>query len=531
MWSVRRRPAIAATVTTVAISLPCIAWYIAGSAAAHDAAEELIEEPRLEARQEAQRLAEQLENRLESMLHSESKRPYKDYIGATSEFLGDCSYELRIDSSLAEGPADPLIWTHFQLDEFGRITLPTLGGERRGGADAADSVRLAVTDELECAASHRLAALRDWDDLSEEQWLNSPGGPTRVGPFRWFTISVREQPALVALRIVRTPSAVLTQGFVVLAESMLGLLTGSPYPVSLHPGEPTQVGEAILLLDEERWTVRADAAAPLDRAERAAAAVRRRFHLGFGLGVLGAALAGAVLVALVWQSDRLAQRRAQFAASAAHELRTPLAGLQLYGEMLAENIGDPGKRVQYARRIADEADRLGRVVTNVLGYSRLERGGLQVKPQPGDLAAAVRQSVAQIRPSLEAKGVQLSLEVAENVSHAVFDRDALHQILINLVDNAEKYTRAATDRTIEIRLADDGGRPVLSVIDHGAGVAPELRARLFEPFTRTTDPDQPAGLGIGLALVKALAAAQAATVSYRDAQGGGSCFTVAFVTG
>jgi two-component system sensor histidine kinase KdpD len=102
----------------------------------------------------------------------------------------------------------------------------------------------------------------------------------------------------------------------------------------------------------------------------------------------------------------------------------------------------------------------------------------------------------------------------------------VHQILQNLLDNAEKYTRGSPDRTFRVSLGASDDGVALAVTDRGPGVDPALRRRLFRPFTRTRDPAAPAGLGIGLALVQALAHAQNANVTYTRVQQGGSSFTL-----
>ena len=106
--------------------------------------------------------------------------------------------------------------------------------------------------------------------------------------------------------------------------------------------------------------------------------------------------------------------------------------------------------------------------------------------------------------------------------------DAFGQIIQNLVDNAEKYSREATDRSIHVELRGDATAIEVEVRDHGPGVASDLVARLFHPFTRGTSPDQPAGLGLGLALARELAAAQGASLEYAPAAGGGSRFVLRF---
>jgi len=523
---VTRRTWVAAAVTALAIAAPCLAWYVAGSRSAEQEATRLEQAPIQAARQEAQLLAHQLELRLESMRLSESRRSHLDYLNQTDWLDTACAQTLLVDSPLAQGPADPLIWTHFQLDPVGQLSLPTLAGhEAPDAADSGRAIELAILDELECTDSQELAALR-LPVPEREREVRSLDGTTTVTPFSWHSVSVKGQPALVALRKVATPGAVLTQGFVVLAEDINNLLSDSPDRIRILPGEPSAANQAPVPLGAHGWVIEVDPSGA--DAERRAAAVRRRFRWTFAGGSSAAMLAGVFLVSLVWQADRLARRRARFAASAAHELRTPLAGLRMYGEMLAEGLGDPERRQQYARHVAEEADRLGRVVTNVLSYSRLERGGLRVQASRGDLAAAVRDSVERLTPTLEARGATLALSIDAAVSTAWFDRDAVHQILENLVDNAEKYSRAASDRAIRIVLTPAEAGPVLAVIDRGDGVAPALRRRLFEPFVRHSDTAEPGGLGIGLAMVRALAREQQADVSHADEPGGGSRFTVQF---
>ncbi len=120
------------------------------------------------------------------------------------------------------------------------------------------------------------------------------------------------------------------------------------------------------------------------------------------------------------------------------------------------------------------------------------------------------------------------MEVPEGLPAVRFDRDALAQIVQNLLDNAEKYSRGSADRTIRVALACRPGSLVLSVADRGPGISERLRGSLFKPFARGPDPDAPPGLGLGLALVKALARAQGGEVSCLTGRDGGACFEVRF---
>jgi len=518
----------------VCVIVPCTAWYLAGSRATRQQASRLEDVPRQQALQEASRLAQQIALRLEAMRQSESRRPFLDYISDDrfQQLLEDCTYDATLRSPLAEGPVDPLIWAHFQIDDVGVITMPTLSHNSEPAAPTETNVitegpiQEAILSELECASSEHLAALRRTTAAGPPRQLPSPQGLVTVGPFSWHTVAIEDAPALVALREVATPSAVLTQGFVVPGDRIRSLLEGALFPANVRPGDPGDIADAVIPVQGDRWTVSVDASGAFATAAEEASRMESRFVAMFVIGAFAALIAGSVVVLLVHETDRTSRERARFAASAAHELRTPLASLQLYGEMLSEGSGDPTRYATYGRRVAEESDRLGRVVSNVLGYSKLQRDGLAVSLREGDLEPAVRASIDRLRPAMESAGASIDLQVGPDVPMAVFDPDALHQILQNLLDNAAKFNRDADDRTIHVTMSTTTDRPTIEVRDHGRGVDPSVRRKLFHAFIHHPDPDAPAGLGIGLALVRALASAQGAEVSHSEPAGGGAAFTL-----
>jgi signal transduction histidine kinase len=355
-----------------------------------------------------------------------------------------------------------------------------------------------------------------------------------VDDFQWHTILFGNEPTLVALRRVTTPAGVLVQGIVVDAAAVGEYFKGAAFPARFTRYGSTREHEIGTVVAGTDWRVVVDASKVVTTAQGEAERVRGRFLKLFFMSVTLAGVAGLCVVGLVWQMEKLARERSQFAASAAHELRTPLAGLRIYSEMLAEGLGDPARAKEYARRLASEAERLGRVVANVLGFTRIERGTLEVRPVMGDLASAVHESVARQQPAIEAAGASVTVQTAEGLPAVRFDRDAVGEIVQNLLDNAEKHTRSAKDRTIHVTLdqerALNGGstKLVLSVTDHGPGLPSEVRRNLFRPFTRGKNNDAPAGLGLGLVLVQALSRAQGGQVTYRDASGGGAVFSISF---
>lgn len=125
-------------------------------------------------------------------------------------------------------------------------------------------------------------------------------------------------------------------------------------------------------------------------------------------------------------------------------------------------------------------------------------------------------------------GARIALDATGAVPPVSFDRDAVFHMVQNLVDNAERHTRDALDRRVHVEVAPTGAGVDVHVRDHGPGIPERVRKRLFEPFVRGAEGTSPSGLGLGLSLVKELAAAHGATVSVTDAPGGGALFTVSF---
>jgi len=359
--------------------------------------------------------------------------------------------------------------------------------------------------------------------------IAEPHGPITitVSPLAWRTLGFAGQPAIVAARQVETPDGRLVQGFVVdrtaltswlathAGDAVAELRTGEPGTTEIVPGWHLDVAA----------NPRALAAAAAE-----ATAVARGFLLRFVAVGVTAILAAWLVVMLVARAERLARERSRFAAAAAHELRTPLAGLQRYGDMLADGLGDPSKMCDYARRMSEEASRLGRVVSNVLGFSQLERSNLSVAPRAGALGEALCELAERAQPMLDRAGAVLALDVPPELS-ATFDRDALARIVGNLLDNAEKYGRQAADRTITLAARAAGASVEVVVTDHGPGIAPQARARLFQPFARGVTGDGPAGLGLGLALSQSLARAMGGELVYRPAPGGGAAFVLTLARG
>jgi signal transduction histidine kinase len=234
------------------------------------------------------------------------------------------------------------------------------------------------------------------------------------------------------------------------------------------------------------------------------------------------------MVAVVVQ---FAERRNNFVSAVTHELKTPLTAIRMYAEMLRDGIvRDDEKRESYYETITDESERLSRLIDNVLEFSRLEHGRREMSFTVGPPGPILEEAVAKLAAHTRREGFTLSADVATDLPAVRFDRDALLQVLFNLVDNAMKYARGASDRRIvvEARCADGGVR--ISVRDFGPGVSQKQLSKIFEAFYRGENEltRNTKGTGIGLALVKELAEAMGAAVSGANAADGGFRVGLAF---
>ena len=559
----------AAALGVAILALVLIGWFVTGWRSARFEARTVAEAPAAQAMARARDVASELSRRLESLRAREGERPYYHFQNLFHDPRG-ASWGLAVaPSPLAEGSGDALIATHFQIDATGTLTIPSINEElpelsakenladnRAWLASLRGSIGQLRAPELVAALARPAPPARQQSkrvQLSSEAFsqnampttvfetikknpVDNPTAPTRaaappvtvtISSYSWATAEIDQRAHLVGRRAVSTPTGTLVQGFVIDPTSLAGWLRERAPGAELAVDPDPTYGRVLAPVTavEGDWHVVVGATEELAAAAARAASIERRFLYRFA-GIAGGALAlVGMLVFVVFRAERLARQRSQFAAAAAHELRTPLAGLQLYGDMLADGLGDQDRTAEYARRVADEAGRLGRVVTNVLGFSRLERGALATSPEPGDLAAALRRAIERQRSSLKAAGLDIEVDLPETLT-ARFDEDAIGQIIGNLLDNAEKYTRDREDRAVTISACATRDHIAVELADSGDGVAPGKERSLFEPFSRLGGDDAPAGLGLGLALSRELARSQGGDLRYAGKPGSGARFVL-----
>lgn len=556
-----RRTALAAALVGVAFLLPTLAWYLTGSRDASRRARETEAAALAAEQQSVTAAADRLGHRLDALREAEAGRPFYHYQNLYHDPRGAAQGLAVLPSPLAGGPSDPMVWAHFQIDETGQVSLPTVSERFPELSTDADFDRFCeVLTELQnglvvdgmatggaAPPADRITVLdrSAWRQiqLADAVYAELTGRPTsgaappagegadgsgdvviRVGPMRWRTIVLGSGPLLAALRDVTTPSGLRVQGFAVTPHTVADWI-GPGMQIGPVPGRAGRV--VAVPVSDTGWYLNADAGASLAAAAATGREIVAEFRRTFALSSATALLAAIAVVALVAQTDRLARQRARFAAAAAHELKTPLASLRLHAEMLAEGLGRPESAPRYAARMVPEVRRLGRVVTNMLDLSRLERGAPLASPAPAAPAPIIEECVERLRPALEAAGLIVHLDMEPDLPAVHLDRDAVAQILDNLLDNAEKYSRSSSARevTVSARRAPDSVE--VAVSDTGPGIARRERHTLFQPFRRLADDDAPAGLGLGLALARSLARAQGGELRLADTEGQGATFVLA----
>jgi signal transduction histidine kinase len=247
-----------------------------------------------------------------------------------------------------------------------------------------------------------------------------------------------------------------------------------------------------------------------------------RLPLLLGLLALAAGLT-AVAARQLRREQELVRLRHDFTSSVSHELRTPLTQILLFGETLElGRAGGEDERRQAVGIIVQEARRLAHLVENVLQLSRAERRMVRVNPRPTPLAALLREIVERFAPLAGAAALRIRTELDEQIVSAV-DSEALHQIVINLLDNAVKYGGSGP---VTLRAVLESGRARIEVEDGGPGVPAGDRLRIWEPFVRLQPNAAVPGSGIGLAVVRELVAAHGGECRTEAGAGGGSRFVV-----
>jgi len=221
----------------------------------------------------------------------------------------------------------------------------------------------------------------------------------------------------------------------------------------------------------------------------------------------------------------LTRQKQDFVSAVSHELKTPLTSIRMYGEMLLQGWASEEKKQTYYGYIHDESERLSRLIANVLQLARVDRDELQLDIRDVPVAELIDNARSRLTSQVERTGFDLEIGCPEDLleKKVRVDRDAFTQILINLVDNAIKFSAAAEKKTVALSYGQsDDGSVWFNIRDYGPGVPEDQLKKIFRPFYRSEDEltRETVGTGIGLALVDKLVAAMNGRIEVIDRKPG-----------
>ncbi len=224
---------------------------------------------------------------------------------------------------------------------------------------------------------------------------------------------------------------------------------------------------------------------------------------------------------------RLAQAKSNFVANVSHELKTPLALLSLFSEILElGRVNNEEKRTEYYRIIRHESLRLNKVIDNILDFSKIEAGRKTYNFADGDIAEVIENVLTSYRYQIVNSGFDVQTNIQTSLPPVLIDRDAMAQAISNLVDNAIKYSGEV--KQLSIKTETLGSDLSIEIADRGIGIPRAEQAKVFEKFYRVGNGlvHDVKGSGLGLSLVKHIIEAHKGTISVESDVGKGSRFTI-----
>ena len=243
-----------------------------------------------------------------------------------------------------------------------------------------------------------------------------------------------------------------------------------------------------------------------------------------------------VLIGGVWfvyrnirREVELAQLKSDFVSNISHELRTPLSLIRMFTETLElGRVRSEEKKQEYYKIIGQETERLTHLVNNILNFSRIEAGRKEYHFYEVDLNEIVQKVLDNYQFHLKNEGFALEADFSANLPPVKADRESISESVINLLDNAIKYSDA--QKFIRVKTGMENGAPYLEVEDCGIGIAAENQDRIFEKFYRVSDAliHNTKGSGLGLSLVKHIMDAHGGKIVVQSKPGEGSRFRLVF---
>jgi signal transduction histidine kinase len=312
---------------------------------------------------------------------------------------------------------------------------------------------------------------------------------------------------------------------------VIALLNDKTRPVATQPPAETrrdwrrpfvasEIGEALPHWEAALYLMRPD------QLKESARNVRRTLLLLIAAALAAIAFGGWAVFADARRQLALAQKKTDFVSNVSHELKTPLTSIRMFAEMMQSGNAAEDKRPQYLRIIVAEAERLTRLINNVLDFARLERKQKRYDFRPLDLHAVLAKTWEGQELHLREQGFTTRWQAAPPPYPVRGDEDALAQVFVNLLSNAEKYSTDRKEIEIHSYLTEDSVH--VSVLDRGTGVPAGEEAKIFEAFYRAHDSLASGiqGSGLGLTLAQRVATEHGGEITYQPRDGGGSNVTL-----
>jgi len=258
-----------------------------------------------------------------------------------------------------------------------------------------------------------------------------------------------------------------------------------------------------------------------------------RFNAFWTAGVAVLLVAAMILaIQATMRQMRLSQMKSDFVSNVSHELRTPLSSIRVFGEyMRLGRVEKPEKIREYGEYIEAESRRLTQLINNILDFSRIESAEKKYRFCDCDPGAIVADTVSAFEVPLRERGFNITVELAPSLPQVRLDRDSIAQALVNLIDNAVKYS--GDRKEIGIRAFVEGNELRIAVRDHGIGIAACEQKKIFEKFYRVGSGlvHDVKGSGLGLAIVSHIVKAHGGRIEVVSAPGEGTTFTIVIPCG
>ena len=251
------------------------------------------------------------------------------------------------------------------------------------------------------------------------------------------------------------------------------------------------------------------------------------------LGHLAGRAAAAIQNARLYQAVQQANlAKSKFVSVVTHELRIPMTSIKGYTDLLRQGVVGPvnEQQLNFLNVVRNNVERMSALVSDLADISRIETGRLKLECRFFEIGSYVEDTLRSLRPRLDEKNQQLTVDVTADLPRVYADPNRLVQILTNLLSNASKYTPAGGQIRVAARTQDQRVR--VDVVDNGIGISPEDQARIFTQFFRSDDPAvrEEQGWGLGLNVASRLADIMGGEIGFESALGSGSAFWVALPT-